>query len=196
MTIGQLVEVPEQVLADHFGDMGTYIWQLANGEDNRRVVPDREAKSISTETTFSRDIDDRAILRDILLELTDQLASRLRQAQLQGRTIELKIRSSDFRTRHRGMSLPVPTNLTNVLWDAAKQIFETSVSNEYLPLRLLGVGATRLMQQGEFQGDLFDAGLRQRQQALDQTIDAIRGQFGRSALRRGSVVGRAEESGI
>src|SRR5262249_55232148 len=49
-TIGQLAAIPEALLADHFGEMGRHIWQLARGQDERRVVPDREAKSISTET--------------------------------------------------------------------------------------------------------------------------------------------------
>jgi DNA polymerase-4 len=190
-TIGQLVEVPEHVLIDHLGDMGRYVWQLAHGEDTRTVVPDREAKSISTETTFARDIGDLSTLRDILLELTDQLASRLRQADLLARTVELKIRSSDFHTRHRAGSLPEATNLTDVLWGTARQVFDQSVTNECLPLRLLGVGGTRLVRSESARGDLFDADLRRKQQALDETIDAIRGQFGRSAVRRGNLIGRA-----
>jgi hypothetical protein len=64
-----------------------------------------------------------------------------------------------------------------------------------LHLRLLGVGATRLVSIREAQGDLFDAGLRRRQQALDQTIDAIRGQFGRSAVKRGNLIGKTEDGG-
>jgi DNA polymerase-4 len=190
-TIGQLVELPEQVLIDHLGDMGRYVWHLAHGDDDRQVIPDREAKSISTETTFGHDIDDLPTLRGILLELTDQLASRLRHTDLQARTIELKIRSSDFRTRHRAASLPEATNLTDVLWGTASQIFDESVTNDCLPLRLLGVGGTRLvLRSAGIQSELFDSGLRRRQQALDETVDAIRGQFGRGAVRRGNLIGR------
>jgi DNA polymerase-4 len=62
-TIGQLAALPERVLADQFGDSGRHIWRLAHGQDRRSVVPDREAKSISTETTFAHDLGDRHILR-------------------------------------------------------------------------------------------------------------------------------------
>jgi DNA polymerase IV len=67
-TIGELAERPEQVLADHLGEVGRHLWRLAHGLDERRVVPDRQAKSISTETTFAHDIGDRGVLRACLLE--------------------------------------------------------------------------------------------------------------------------------
>jgi DNA polymerase IV len=49
-TIGQIAALPEEALSDRFGEMGRHIWQLAQGQDDRSVVPDREAKSVSTET--------------------------------------------------------------------------------------------------------------------------------------------------
>jgi DNA polymerase-4 len=194
-TVGQIADLPEQVLVDHFGAMGRNVWRLAQGHDDRKVVPDREAKSISTETTFAQDIGDRGLLRIWLLDLTDHLASRLRHAGLLARTVELKIRSSDFRTRFRAQSLPVSTNLTGDLWQAAHEIFVRCLTRELLPVRLLGVGATRLTPDGAAQGDLFDAGQRERRQLLDKTIDSIREQFGSAALRRASLLGRTEGSG-
>jgi DNA polymerase IV len=195
-TVGQIADLSEQVLADHFGAMGRNIWRLAQGHDDRHVVPDREAKSISTETTFAQDIGNRETLRVWLLDLTDHLASRLRQAGLLARTVELKIRSSDFRTRHRAQSLPEATNLTGDLWQAAQEIFARCLTREFLPVRLLGVGATRLTSDCAVQGDLFDAGQRERRQSLDKTIDAIRGQFGSAALRRASMLDRSDGGGV
>jgi DNA polymerase IV len=196
-TIGQLAVISKGLLADHFGEMGRHIWQLAHGQDERSVVADREAKSISTETTFPEDIEDRDVLRDWLLDLTDQLAGRLRQAGLQARTVELKIRSSDFRTRHRAQALREPSNVTSVLWEAAQTIFERGLTSEMLPIRLLGVGASRLTG-GEKarQGNLFDGEARQRQQVLDRTVDAIRGQFGAAAVRRASSLARSDEKEV
>lgn len=176
---------------DHFGEMGRHVWQLAHGRDERRVVPDREAKSISTETTFPEDIEDREVLRDWLFALMDQLAGRLRHAGLRTRTVELKIRSSDFRTRHRAQALRQPSNLTNFLWQAAQAIFERSLTLDLLPVRLLGVGASRLSRETARQGELFDGEARERQQVLDRTVDAIRGQFGAAAVRRGSSLDRS-----
>jgi DNA polymerase-4 len=183
-TIGELAARQERVLADHFGAVGRHLWQLAHGWDDRRVVPDRQAKSISTETTFAHDIADRQVLRDCLLELVDELASRLRHAAVRARAIDLKLRSSDFHTRSRSRTLVEPTDVTEVLWQAAVELLERSLSDEMLPLRLLGVGATRLTRETAVQGDLFDEGYRERHAALDKAVDAIRGQFGSSAIRR------------
>src|SRR5262249_49566703 len=105
-TIGQLAAYPERLLSDHFGEVVRHIWNSAHGRDDRSVVPDREAKSISTETTFAEDLNDREVLRYWLLDLTDHLGSRLRHANLRARTLELKIRSSDFHTRHKAQALP------------------------------------------------------------------------------------------
>lgn len=184
-TIGQLAERSERVMVDYFGEVGRHLWQLAHGQDDRRVVPDRQAKSISTETTFAHDIADREPLRDCLLELVDELAGRLRQASLRARAITLKLRSSDFRTRTRACALAEATDVTDVLWRAAADLFGKSLPEELLPLRLLGVGAGRLTREAVVQGDLFDDGGRERQAALDRAVDAIRGQFGPSAIRRG-----------
>src|ERR1019366_6628448 len=105
-TIGQIAALPEKVLIDRFGEMGRHIWQLAHGQDDRTVVADREAKSVSTETTFAHDIGDRAILRVWLLDLVAHLASRLRHEGIWARTIDVKMRSSDFRTVTRSTTLP------------------------------------------------------------------------------------------
>jgi len=154
-------------------------------------VPDREAKSISTETTFAQDIGDREVLRTCLLDLVDHLASRLRQEGLHARTVELKIRSSDFRTRSRSVTLAEPTNLTDALWQAVADLFERSLKLDMLPVRLLGVGAAKLAREA-VQGSLFDGEVRKKQSALDKAVDAIRGQFGSVAIRRGSLLGREE----
>jgi DNA polymerase-4 len=193
-TIGQLANMPERLLIDHFGEMGRHIGRLARGQDERQVVPDREAKSISTETTFASDIDDRETLRSCLLELTEHLASRLRQAGLRARTVEVKIRSSEFKTRHRAQALKDATDSTDVIWQAARAVFERGLSRELLPVRLLGVGATRLTRDLTVQGDLFDGALGKRQSDLDRTIDTIRGQFGAGAIRRGSLLDPKNDS--
>lgn len=189
-TIGQLAALPETVMIEQFGDMGRHLWELARGEDDRHVVPDREAKSVSTETTFNHDISDRELLRLWLIDLTDNLAGRLRHGGLRAKTVEVKIRSSDFRTRHRALALPEATNVTNTLWQVVQEVFERSLTGDYLPVRLLGVGATRLTRDDEVQGDLFEADERERQQALDHAVDSIREQFGAGAIRRGSTPDR------
>src|SRR5262249_55538234 len=111
-TIAQLAATPVQNLIDHFGEGGRHVWELAQGRDDRPVVPHREAKSVSTETTFPRDIGDRAVLRSVLLELVEMLSQRLRDLGIRGRTIELKARTADFQTHFRSVTLAEPTDLT------------------------------------------------------------------------------------
>jgi DNA polymerase-4 len=192
-TIGQLAALPEQLLADHFGEAGRHVWRLAHGQDGRAVVPDREAKSISTETTFSQDIGDRATLRTWLLDQVDHLAARLRLVGVQARTVELKVRSSAFRMRIRSLSLAEATASTQALWQAAVALFERSVTADILPVRLLGVGATNLTRERVVQGHLFEDDGRRRQAALDQAVDAIRYQLGATAIQRGSRCRRKAE---
>ena len=194
-TIGQLAATPEGLLVDHLGEAGRHVWRLARGDDGRAVVPDGAAKSVSAETTFARDIGDREALRTWLLGLTDHLAGRLRHAGLRARTVEVKVRSSDFRTRHRARALGRATNATDVLWQAARQLLDRGLAGDVLPVRLLGVGASRLTREGAVQGDLFDGVRRQQQEALDRAIDAIRGRFGGAAIRRGSLLERGTDGG-
>jgi DNA polymerase-4 len=183
-TIGDLAATAEEVLIDHFGESGRYMWQLAQGHDDRPVVPDREAKSVSTETTFARDIGDRSVLRSWLLGLVEQLGQRLRHAGLAGRTVELKIRTSDFQTYVRSMTLVEPTDVTEVLWQAAREVFERRVQEGWLPLRLLGVGASGLTMHRTAEADLFDGPWHSKQRAIDRATDAIRRAFGADAIRR------------
>ena len=184
-TIGALAAKSEDFMIEHFGEAGAHMWRLAHGIDGRHVVPDREANSVSTETTFAEDIGDLETLRGVLLDLVDHLATRLRRAGLSARTIEVKIRSTDFHTQLRSKSLADATNVTDTLWHAAKELFERSLAPGLLPARLLGVGASRLTRQ-ETQLKLFEDETERRQKAVDQVMDSIRREFGRDSIRRGA----------
>src|SRR5262249_2466496 len=61
-TIGQVAALPQRILTDHFGEAGRHLWLLAQGQDDRPVTPDEVAKSLSTETTFAQDVEDRDCL--------------------------------------------------------------------------------------------------------------------------------------
>jgi DNA polymerase-4 len=183
-TVGELAATAEKVLIDHFGEAGRHVWQLAQGRDDRPVLPDREAKSVSTETTFARDIGDRSVLRSWLLELVEQLGQRLRHVGVAGRTVELKVRTSDFQTYVRSTTLAEPTDVTEVIWQAARELFERRVREEWLPLRLLGVGASGLTPSATAEGYLFEEPWRTKQRALDRATDAIHKAFGTDSIRR------------
>jgi DNA polymerase-4 len=185
-TIAQLREYPVEVLRARFGSGGEHLWELAHGRDARPVVPEREAKSISNETTFERDIDDMDVLRAWLVELVEQVAWRLRQHGLRSRTVQIKVRFADFSTITRSQTLPEPTDVTDELRRAADELLSGRLPPSHLPVRLLGVGVDGLDSSGEVQGLLFDAEERQRRRKVDVVSDQINERFGTSALRRGS----------
>ncbi len=184
-TIGQLRQLPIATLEEMFGSLGRHYWELAQGIDGRPVVPDREAKSVSHETTFATDIADDEILRAWLVKLVEQVARRLRRHEIQGRSVELKVRQADFTTLTRSLILPRPTNVTQELLDAGLELLNTRLPTRRLPVRLLGFGVHRLGEVGPVQQQLFDQPERERQQELDRVADQIAAKFGKSGLRHG-----------
>jgi DNA polymerase-4 len=184
-TIGQLRQMPLNTLNELFGSAGEHYWQLAHGIDHRQVVPDREAKSISNETTFAQDISDKEVLRSWLVDLVEQVARRLRRHDLKGRVVELKVRFADFKTISRSMTLPEPTNLTQELLSAGTELLAKRLPPRHLPVRLLGFGVQKLDASGRSQQQLFDQPERARNRQLDRVTDEIAAKFGKSAIHRG-----------
>jgi DNA polymerase-4 len=182
-TIGQLRAYSPRLLQQHFGNFAGQLWQLAHGVDERPVVSEREAKSISQETTFPRDIDDAAVLRARLQELAAQVAWRLRRNGLQGRTVQIKVRLADFSTLTRAQTLPQPTDITDEILHAALALFEQRLPRPLPPLRLLGVGVSGF-DAASGQDDLFAAEGRARQSRIDAVMDRVAERYGRNVLFR------------
>ncbi|HYW77986.1 MAG TPA: DNA polymerase IV, partial [Thermoguttaceae bacterium] len=145
-TIGDLSRLSRELLESRFGSNGDHFWRLARGIDERMVVPDREAKSISHETTFATDIADQEVLRAWLSQLTDQVARRLRQHEFRGSIVQVKVRFADFRTITRSQKLPEPTNVTDELWQVASKILASRLPANPPPVRLLGMGVSGIDQ--------------------------------------------------
>ena len=183
-TIGQLRRQPLERLTQLFGSSGDHYWRLAQGIDDRKVVPDREAKSISHETTFAEDISDIEVLRSWLVELVEQVGRRLRRHGLRGRTVELKIRFSDFKTISRSESLPEPTDITQELLQVALDLLATKLPSGSRPLRLLGMGVSGLGPSELAPASLFADPDRDKQRQLDRISDQIAERFGKQAIGR------------
>lgn len=192
LTIGQLRQMPVETLNDLFGSSGEHYWQLAHGIDDRQVVPDREAKSISNETTFAEDIADMDVLRAWLVELVEQVARRLRHHDIKGRIVELKVRFADFQTITRSLTLAVPTNITQELLAAGVELLTQRLPARHLPVRLLGFGVHKFDDSGRFQQQLFDQPDRERHQELDRVADQITAKFGKLAIRRGARLNKED----
>ncbi len=187
VTIADLRRQGEAFLLNRFGKSGQHLWQLAHGIDPRPVVPEREAKSISHETTFDTDVRDRSVMQDCLLQLTEAVAVRLRGQDRKARTVFLKIRYHDFRTLTRRMTLAQADDTTQGLWHAVQQLFAHRLPANLPPVRLLGMGVAGLEEPGVQQPDLFDGANNEQQRKLDDVADRIRARFGAASLRRGGV---------
>ncbi|GMQ95859.1 MAG: DNA polymerase IV [Gammaproteobacteria bacterium] len=184
-TIGDLRRLPEDLLRRRFGNSAAALARLARGIDDRRVVPDRDAKSISHETTFATDIGDAEVLRSWLLELTEQVATRLRRQDLRATMVFIKVRYADFCTVTRSHSLDVPTSVTRELSVAVARLLRTQLRRDASPVRLLGMGAGGVTSEILQQGQLFEQGTREQQQRIDTVVDAIKSRYGHRAMRRG-----------
>ena len=184
-TIEQLRRAHPEILRSILGDQTPHILRLAQGVDNREVESNREAKSISSEQTFAKDIADKDILLDVLLNQVEDVAQRLRLNDLEAKTINLKLRYDDFRTVTRSATFDHPTNVTKILWQEAEQVFLKWHKKSAGALRLLGFGVSGLQKAGSGQHQLFTEPEVEKQKRLDEAFDKIRNKFGHDALRRG-----------
>jgi DNA polymerase IV len=193
-TIGQLRQLSRESLTDLFGTAGDHYWQLSHGIDNRPVVPDREAKSISNETTFAEDITDLEDLKAWLVTLVEQVSRRLRNHDRLGRTVELKIRFSDFKSLTRSLTLHSATNITSELLAAGLELLCNRLPKNHLPIRLIGFGVSHLDQPEMMQLQLFDESEREQQRSLDKVADEIAKKFGKHALHRATGLKKSPDS--
>jgi DNA polymerase-4 len=187
-TVGQLRALPREMVQRQFGKLGDHLWRLAHGQDDRPVAPEAEAKSISHETTFPRDIDDIDALRAWTLELAEQVACRLRRKGLKGRTVHLKVRYHDFHTITRAQRLAAATDVTREICETAATLLDHRLPRRRLLVRLLGVGVSGLEPSSQRQQMLFDEHQHEVQTRLDRATDQIRARFGSDALNRGSCL--------
>jgi DNA polymerase-4 len=189
-TIGDLAGWPEADLGRRLGKLGNDLSQRAKGLDNRPVETEHEAKSVSHETTFARDITDGEKLRQVLRHLSEQVGRQLRKKKLSGTTIKIKLRWGDFTTLTRQTTLDQPTNLDDDIYTAAEQLF-THTWPSGKRVRLIGVGISGFEPQA-YQPGLWDADDDERARRWQSTLDELRDRFGDEAIRRGSQL-KSEE---
>jgi DNA polymerase-4 len=180
-TIGELARVPEAELVRMFGKNGFELAMHSRGVDERPIITEHLLKSISQETTFARDVLDEVVLRRTLLELSESVGRRLREASLAATTVKLKIRWPDFTTLTRQTTLANPTDQDSEIYTSALHLFE-NVWKRGKPVRLLGVGASGLGSPAR-QLSFWDQGSQKERRLLD-AVDQVRQRYGTNALRR------------
>ena len=190
--IAQLQDADPKDLARRYGSTGLWLHRIAHAEDNRRVDPSGEMKSISSETTFFQDIAALAELESILWRQAERVSARAKRSELGGRTIVLKLKTTNFRIRTRSVSLDAPTQLADRIFRVAREaLIREADGTAY---RLLGVGITNLCAAQECDPtDLVDQGSTKRA-AAEHAIDRVREKFGADAVGKGRGRSAARKS--
>lgn len=181
--LGQLQRLDAEAAIRLLGPDGPALARRARGEDDRPVNPVRETKSISTETTFERDIASAAELEAILWQLTEKLGQRLRHAGFAAGGITLKLKTASFAARTRSLRLAAPTALPDTLFAAARPLLARETDGT--AFRLLGLGAQPLRPAAEADPiDLADPDSARRV-ARQHALDRLRDRFGTTIIGRG-----------
>jgi len=179
-TIGDLQRAGESELRRRYGVEGARLARLARGLDDRPVKAEREAKSISAETTFDHDIADFRPLELRLWRLCEKVSARLKTNALAGSTVTLKLKTADFRIRTRAQSLSHPTQLASRIFAAGRDLLARETDGTMF--RLIGIGLSALCDaDGADFADLID----RRSAEAEQAIDRLRERFGDEAVIKG-----------
>ena len=188
--IADLQRAKEQELMKQFGGEGQRLWRLARGIDDRRVVPDRGAKNISSETTFENDIRDFATLERLLWKLSEKVSTRLKSSNLAGSTITLKLKTADFRQRTRSQSIHSPTQLAAKIFAISREMLAREIDGT--AFRLIGAGVSALRPgSAADDSDMLD----RRSVHAERAIDDLRKKFGNAAVIRGIAYDGPERPG-
>ena len=193
-TIGQLAAFPRQTLETLLGKHGTQLHDYANGLENSPVRPQHEAepvKSVGNGTTFPQNLTRWEEVRSGLAVLSDSVAGRLRRQGLYCGGVALTIRNAQFRQFSRQVRLDTPTHLQKDIYQTALALARQSWHAPD-PIRALTVTALYLTDSADSfqQLDLLDGAAAQReekQERLEQAMDAIRGKYGKGAISFGNA---------
>jgi DNA polymerase-4 len=182
-TIGALAKVDPRELANRYGATGLWLARVAQGQDSRAVDPGGEMKTISSETTFDKDLARLEDLEKILWRQAERVSARAKSYQLSGHTIVLKLKTANFRLRTRSASLDAPTQLADRIFRVARAALKREADGTRF--RLLGVGLSNLAPAAQADpGSLVDPQSDKRA-AAERAMDKIRGKFGGEAVKKG-----------
>jgi DNA polymerase IV len=187
-TVGDISQVPVETLQRALGTgTGTHLAALAWGRDERRVIPTEPDKSIGSEETFSRDVDDPEIVLREVLRLAERTAARLREQEYAARTLTLKVRFADFTTITRSRTLPQATDTGREIYEVVRELF-LKLGLQRARLRLVGVRAENLITMGKVtrQQMLGERELGWRE--ADRAVDQASARFGSGSVRPASLL--------
>ena len=182
-TLGQVAALPVAVLERLLGKHGRQLWQRSHGVDPSPVRGGGDQKSISREGTFSGDVADLAHLRAVLRGFSESVGSQLRAQRRRARTVSLKLRYGDFTTVSRSVTLTRPFADDEAIYAAAERLLTSLRSQDPGAVRLIGVGASNLVDDAVQLS--FEETAEQRQELVSAAFDQVRRKYGRRSLQTG-----------
>jgi DNA polymerase-4 len=183
-TIGDLAAADLRDLAKRYGETGMRLHDLSHGRDSRPVRPDHDRKGMSAETTFNVDLTTAEDLEAELWPLCEKLATKARRDGVASRSVQLKLRKTDFRIVTRRTTLAEPVQTARGLFSAARDLLKPELG---VPYRLIGVGLVDVQEVGGAAAALFDT-TESRSLKAETAIDALREKFGKAAVVAGRTL--------
>ena len=192
-TVGDIAHTPLTTLQRAVGvHLATSLHQLAWGEDRRVVTArrggDEPDKSMGADETFGRDTDDREVVLRELLRLSAKVATRMRAAQVAGRTVTVKVRFADFTTLTRSKTLGEATDVTREIYRTATDLF-TGLGLQRARIRLVGVRVEGLVPRAGVQRQLVLGERERGWSEADGAVDRATARFGAAAVRPATLIG-------
>ena len=185
-TIGDIAALTELELARRFGEHGRSLWRHAHGIDNREIVTEHVAKSISREETFARDVRDDTILRKLIRDQARALSKQLAREGVCGSVVKIKIRWPDFTTLTRQISLANPTDAEETISAMGITLFER-VWSPGRPVRLLGLGVSGLTTPQQLNlWDMRPAQRAEQDRRIQLALSKVQERIGDGVVKRAS----------
>jgi DNA polymerase-4 len=193
MTVGDVAHTPLATLQRALGGaLGSRLHHLAWGRDRRVVTPrrglDDPDKSMGADETFGRDTDDHELVRRELLRLSAKVTARMRTARVAGRTVTLRVRFADFTTITRSRTLPEATDVTQVVYRVAADLF-AALGLQRARVRLVGVRVEGLMPRAGVHHQLALDERAHGWSDADRAVDRATSRFGAAAVRPATLLG-------
>lgn len=182
-TIGDLAKYDKNVLIKKFGKHGLIMWEYANGIDNSEVQYKFEKpKGIGNSTTLPSDVADIERLEEILLLITEQVTFRLRRYDMLANTVNVQLRTNQFKDYSHQKKLNTSTSNTKEIFNLAKQILKEMYKGE--SIRLIGMRVDNLIEKDQMQLSLFDNSQNKKQEKLDKVVDDLKQKYGYNTVTR------------
>jgi DNA polymerase-4 len=188
-TIGQLTAFDKTDLMRAYGALGARLYHFCRAEDDRKVTPEAETKSISNEITLDSNLHSFKELKEVLYPLCEKISQRMKKANLAGRTVTLKVKTTGFRNITRSKQLPHPTQSCEELFTCSCALLEPLCDGR--SYRLIGTGFSMLEEADKVEPavpDLFELAEQQKDTRSEKAIEEIRQKYGGNAIFKGRLL--------